>query len=85
MRWPFKRSNAGLADKVPDGGLRRFLETPKPPRDTAVTEIPLLGIDFETTGLTPDMGDRTTEIAAVLIRDGRIVDRHRPMPKWRRI
>ncbi|MDD4881124.1 MAG: 3'-5' exonuclease [Gallionellaceae bacterium] len=32
-------------------------------------------IDFETTGLSPDYGDRATEIAAVLIEDGQVVDR----------
>lgn len=32
-------------------------------------------IDFETTGLSPGLGARATEIGAVLIRDGRIVDR----------
>ncbi|MDO5677688.1 MAG: exonuclease domain-containing protein [Propionibacteriaceae bacterium] len=53
MRWPFKRSNAGLADRVPDGGLRKFLTTTAPPRDTPVSRIPLVGIDFETTGLVP--------------------------------
>lgn len=53
MRWPFKRGNSGLADKVPDGGLRRYLLTASPPRDTPITQVPLLAIDFETTGLTP--------------------------------
>ncbi len=37
---------------------------------------PVLVIDFETTGLSPDFGDRATEIAAVLIRVGRILDHH---------
>ena len=32
-------------------------------------------IDFETTGLSPTQGARATEIAAVLVRDGQIVDR----------
>lgn len=32
-------------------------------------------LDFETTGLSPDMGDRAIEIGAVLIEDGRITDR----------
>ena len=30
--------------------------------------------DFETTGLSPDMGDRAIEIGAVRIEQGRIVD-----------
>ena len=36
---------------------------------------PIAVIDFETTGLSPTMGDRATEIAIVLMEDGRIVDR----------
>lgn len=32
-------------------------------------------LDFETTGLSPDRGDRAIEIGAVLIRDNLIVDR----------
>lgn len=35
----------------------------------------LVVFDFETTGLSPDMGDRTIEIGAVLIEHGRITDR----------
>ncbi|MBI4985254.1 MAG: 3'-5' exonuclease [Rhodocyclales bacterium] len=36
-------------------------------------------IDFETTGLSPDHGDRATEIAAVLLEDGRVVDRYQSL------
>jgi DNA polymerase III subunit epsilon len=32
-------------------------------------------LDFETTGLSPAVGDRATEIAVILLRDGEIVDR----------
>ena len=32
-------------------------------------------IDFETTGLSPAMGDRATEVAVVVVADGKIVDR----------
>ena len=32
-------------------------------------------IDFETSGISPGQGARATEIAAVLVRDGEIVDR----------
>lgn len=39
------------------------------PADTLVV------FDFETTGLSPDMGDRSIEIGAVLIEDGRITQR----------
>jgi DNA polymerase-3 subunit epsilon len=36
-------------------------------------------IDFETTGLSPAQGDRATEIAAVLMRDGQVVDRYQSL------
>ncbi|WP_295391618.1 3'-5' exonuclease [uncultured Thiodictyon sp.] len=36
-------------------------------------------IDFETTGLSPDCGDRATEIAAVLVRDGQIVGQYQSL------
>jgi DNA polymerase-3 subunit epsilon len=32
-------------------------------------------IDFETTGLSPAMGDRATEVAIVIMEDGQVVDR----------
>jgi len=32
-------------------------------------------IDFETTGISPAMGDRATEVAIVLLEGGRVVDR----------
>lgn len=36
-------------------------------------------IDFETTGLSPAQGDRATEIAAVIMEDGKIVDRYQSL------
>ncbi|KKI37484.1 DNA polymerase III subunit epsilon [Burkholderia vietnamiensis] len=43
-------------------------------------------LDFETTGLSPALGDRATEIAVILLRDGQIVDRyHSLMNAGRRI
>lgn len=36
-------------------------------------------IDFETTGLSPDMGDRATEVAVVLVANGEIVDRYQSL------
>ncbi len=32
-------------------------------------------LDFETTGLSPSWGDRATEIAITLVRDGQVIDR----------
>jgi DNA polymerase-3 subunit epsilon len=36
-------------------------------------------IDFETTGLYPQYGDRATEIAVMLVRNGQIVDRYQSL------
>jgi DNA polymerase-3 subunit epsilon len=36
---------------------------------------PIAVIDFETTGLSPAMGDRATEVAIVLLENGKVVDR----------
>jgi DNA polymerase III subunit epsilon len=36
---------------------------------------PIAVIDFETTGISPDHGDRATEVAIVLVDNGRVVDR----------
>ena len=33
-------------------------------------------IDFETTGLSPNEGARATEVAAVILKDGEVVDRY---------
>ena len=46
-----------------------LLELHRYPADSLVV------FDFETTGLSPDMGDRAIEIGAVLIENGRITDR----------
>jgi DNA polymerase-3 subunit epsilon len=43
------------------------------PRTTSTPTIAV--IDFETTGMSPDMGDRPTEVAIVLTEGGRVVDR----------
>ena len=36
---------------------------------------PLAVIDFETTGLSPTMGDRATEVAIVMLESGSVVGR----------
>jgi DNA polymerase-3 subunit epsilon len=36
-------------------------------------------IDFETTGLSPAQGDRATEIAAVILQDGKVVNRYQSL------
>ncbi|MDB5867726.1 MAG: DNA-directed polymerase [Polaromonas sp.] len=36
-------------------------------------------IDFETTGISPNCGDRATEVAIVLLENGRVVDRYQSL------
>ena len=71
MRWPFSRGNAGLADKVPDGGLRRYLLAEPPSKATPIAEAPLLAVDFETTGLVPGT-DRVISVGMVDVQGLRI-------------
>ena len=39
-------------------------------------ERPIVMLDFETTGLSPAMGDRITEVAALRIEGGRVTQRY---------
>jgi len=36
-------------------------------------------IDFETTGISPNMGDRATEVAVVMLENGQVVDRYQSL------
>lgn len=42
----------------------------------SVFDQPIVMLDFETTGLSPAMGDRVTEVAALRIVDGRVTERY---------
>jgi DNA polymerase-3 subunit epsilon len=42
----------------------------------SVFDQPIIMLDFETTGLSPAMGDRVTEVAALRIVDGKVTDRY---------
>ena len=51
--------------------------------------LPYVVVDVETTGTSADRGDRITEIAAIVVRDGQVTDRfetlvnpERPIPPW---
>jgi DNA polymerase-3 subunit epsilon len=45
------------------------------PYDTRMVNQRMAVIDFETTGISPGMGDRATEVGIALMEGGRIVDR----------
>lgn len=66
------RGRRRAAAKVPDGGLKRYLESPTPERSTPVDEVPLLAVDVETTGLDPRR-DRVLAIGFVPVDGRRIV------------
>ena len=51
MSWGDSFLNARLARRVPEGGLRSYLETPPQPGPTPLSEALLLAVDLETTGL----------------------------------
>lgn len=40
---------------------------------------PIAVIDFETTGISPGMGDRATEVAIVMLEGGQVVDRYQSL------
>jgi len=42
----------------------------------SVFERPIVMLDFETTGLSPAMGDRITEVAALRIVEGQVTERY---------
>ena len=42
-------------------------------------------IDFETTGLSPAMAHRATEIAAVVVSNGKVVDRYESLINPKRL
>lgn len=61
---------------------------PCPPGEDCFSQ-PYVVVDVETTGGRPDSGDRITEIAAVVVRDGRVaevfetlVNPERSIPPW---
>ncbi len=60
-RFGADRRRARLADQAPPGPVRDFLSTPAPAPRTDVSELPLLALDLETTGLDP----RTDQILSV--------------------
>ncbi|WP_247596813.1 3'-5' exonuclease [Hydrogenophaga sp. PAMC20947] len=49
------------------------------PYDAHMGTQRLAVIDFETTGISPSMGDRATEVAIVLTEGGRVVDRYQSL------
>lgn len=59
------------ARRVPDGPLRRYLDTPAPAPGTPLADLPLLAVDVETTGLDPGR-DRLLSVGFVPVDGDRI-------------
>lgn len=66
-----ERGRRRAAATLPDGGLRRYLESPVPDRSTPVDELSLLAVDVETTGLDPRR-DRVLAVGFVPVDGTRI-------------
>lgn len=66
------RGRRRAAAKLPEGGLRRYLETPSPAGSTPVGELPLLAVDVETTGLDARR-DRVLAVGFVPVNGNKIV------------
>ena len=86
-RSDFSRDESGRWQLVVDSPSR-VTASPCFPVDDCMRR-PYVVVDVETTGGRPDGGDRITEIAAVVIRDGQVaevfetlVNPERPIPPW---
>ena len=60
-----------LLKKAPAGPLKDFLSVPFPAPRTPVRQVPILALDFETTGLDPE-GDHLLSVGHVEIVSGRV-------------
>lgn len=54
-------------------------ELDKPSQNLMVMNSSLIVLDFETTGMSPHLGARPTEVAAVKLENGQIVDRYQSL------
>jgi DNA polymerase-3 subunit epsilon len=71
------RCAAGLTPSQPDSTPANDNRPMPAPTQTQTQTVAV--IDFETTGMGPGLGARATEIAAVLVRDGRIVGHYQSL------
>lgn len=53
MRWLNALPGFGRTPRTANGALREFYDVPAPGPDTSLSELPLLAVDVETTGLNP--------------------------------
>ena len=72
MRLPFLRRRARGPEHYPEGPLRTLAASPPPPETTPVSELELLALDVETTGLDP-ASDHLLSLGWVPVVGGRVV------------
>ncbi len=60
-----------LLKKVPNGPLHDFLSVPFPSLDTPIDQLPILAVDFETTGLDANI-DKLLSVGFVLLEQEQI-------------
>ncbi|KGJ88049.1 exonuclease domain-containing protein [Thalassotalea sp. ND16A] len=60
-----------LLDKAPEGALKQFLSVPFPDKNTAISDIDILAVDFETTGLNAKT-DKLLSVGYVGVKNGLI-------------
>lgn len=72
-RWrSLDRQRTAAADEAPPGSLRDHLSAPLPGPDTPLTDLPLLAVDVETTGLDASR-DHVLAIGWIPV-DGEVID-----------
>lgn len=72
-RWllGYEAQRKRMLKKAPDGPLRDFLSVPFPPLYTPFDQIPILAVDFETTGLDA-IADKLLSVGCVDLIDNQI-------------
>ena len=68
MHWisGYETKRKKLLKKVPSGPLHDFLSVPFPSLDTPMDKLPILAVDFETTGLD-SKADKLLSVGFVLL------------------
>ena len=60
-----------LLKRAPEGALKKFLSVPFPKLDTSISNLPILAVDFETTGLDAK-ADKLLSVGFVIIENEQI-------------
>ena len=61
-----------LLRKAPDGPMKNYLSVPFPAPDTPINRVPMLAVDFETTGLNPAR-DQILSVGYITLENNEII------------